>query len=118
MSEIKPALTPEEWASRDRQDVCIDHAGRIAISSEVWMDNSDGDAYRVSVTATIDDVEGRHAIAAFALHGQPFGFTWEDVRRLRELDGHWESRDGGPLAPATWPGALADRIAALLPPRG
>jgi len=42
------------------------------------------------------------------LHGQPFGFTWEDVDKLRE-SAH------GYFGPEL--NDLSDRIAALLPPR-
>jgi hypothetical protein len=58
------------------------------------------------------DSDLRHALAALALYGQPFGFTWDDVDRIR-------------MAAMYYPGEMAraldgigDRIAALLPPRG
>lgn len=98
MSEIKPALTPEEWADKS------------AVRPWGIFDN-------VIDEASFRDLgpEGKHAAAALCLHGQPYGFTWEDVVLLmaevstltgyidEEEDAHWRS--------------LADRIAALLPPR-
>ena len=65
------------------------------------------------------DVEpkDRHAVAAMALHGQPFGFTHEDVRLLRNSadnvvsDSNWHYADAEAL------NALADRIEKLLPPK-
>lgn len=55
-----------------------------------------------------------HAVAALALYGQPFGFTREDVKLLRdEAEGEWngEQMDVGRRLLR-----LADRIEALLPP--
>ena len=52
-----------------------------------------------------EDVElDAHEVAAMCLHGQPFGFTREDVRRLRTALYAEHYAD------------LADRIEALLPP--
>jgi hypothetical protein len=94
MSEIKPALSPEEW-----RDVMSGH----------WLNLPD---------STWDDVaratdECQHGAAAIALHGQPFGFTWDDVDRLRSLDymNLDQHEDGPTLA------SIAGRIEALLPPR-
>ena len=58
---------------------------------------------------------GRHAIAATALHGQPFGFTREDVALLRE---HftWDVTCDVSEGAARSGTSLADRIEALLPP--
>lgn len=65
---------------------------------------------------------GPHAGAALLLHGQPFGFTWEDVDMVRvwasELEAMYDSIDEL-SAYDNWQRwkSLADRIAALLPPR-
>lgn len=97
MSEIQPALTPEEWARF------------LAVLAETdhWT------AYRCMS-------QDFHGLAALALHGQPFGFTWEDVVALREeVRGEWEGPGGTILGE---PGhrllSIAARIAALLPPEG
>lgn len=102
-SKIQPALTPEEW--------------RYAICGLVW----DHDLAYLSVP-DVDNPRrplGEHATAAFCLHGQPFGFTWEDVDALRR--GHAEEHGSGCVASLGDPPcsllSLADRIAALLPPR-
>lgn len=62
-----------------------------------------------------DTPESRHATAALCLHGQPFGFTREDVIMLRaarlRLDGE-EQEDAWDKSLDS----LADRIEALLPP--
>jgi hypothetical protein len=52
----------------------------------------------------------RHGIAAFALWGQPFGFTREDVAELRMLATRNYEIDPEALR------SLAERISALLPP--
>lgn len=55
---MKPALTPEEWAHREKW-------GAIAVGSA-----SD---------------PRPHALAALALHGQSFGFDHADVRFMRHV---------------------------------
>jgi hypothetical protein len=103
--EIKPALTAEEWADLSAADtdgfatvhLIEDGALYISRGDEAW-------------------IEGRHhAVAALALHGQPFGFTWEMVDAIEALARTVEKNGG-----ATWVEigrAAASRIAALLPSR-
>jgi len=55
-----------------------------------------------------------HQAAALALHGQPFGFTREDVWHLRAL----LAVDALDDTARTRTLSLANRIAALLPPEG
>jgi hypothetical protein len=63
----------------------------------------------------------RHPVAALALNGAPFGFSWNDVDVLRSLSVFEGSIFAGKRA--GWRerqaslSSLADRIAALLPPR-
>lgn len=109
-AEIQAALTPEEWAR------FAANMGRLDI--EILKNLFDGRphitiAFRVRNGDEIFSFEHgeRHALAALCLHGQPFGFTQEDVELLRrsaenELSGGTAERLSG----------LADRIAALLPP--
>ena len=95
MSEkIEPALTPEEWEPYTR------HLPEPAVL--------DADL--------ILDEDGPHALAALMLHGQPFGFTWEDVDALRRMAPTATRFVSGHQA---WSQllSLADRIAALLSPR-
>jgi hypothetical protein len=65
--------------------------------------------------------EEEKAIAALAMDGQPFGFTWEDVDRCVDMACEDEAVAAHqPHAPAAFRSEwrdLADRIAALLPPR-
>lgn len=94
MTEIQPALTPEQWEATVPMTL-----------SEAWAAFiSEGRCTGAPYT------DSHHAAAAILLHRQAFGFTWEDVEMLRaEADARG---DFGSM----WSG-LADRIAALLPPR-
>lgn len=89
--EIKPALTAEEWASTHFEDL-------------KWSFPRD---------------RARHATAALALHGQPFGFTWEMVDTIdgiqEDINGEWGLGDGT-QGNATL-AAIRRVIVALLPPR-
>lgn len=110
MSDVKPAMTAEEWtqpphAVRDGWTFTHEDAHKTPWLSVGFGDEEDGHAF---------SAETFHALAALALHGQDFGFTWEDVDTLRS-QARW--------LPASQHRAefvmsdLADRIAALLPPR-
>jgi hypothetical protein len=104
MSEIRPAIAAEHWPER-----LAAHA-RLGFA-ETWED--------------------MHDAAALALYGQSFGFTWADVDAVRECAEAWRREqvdyaDSMDAAPSDSPGygrmldlmgSLADRIAALLPPR-
>lgn len=85
---IKPALTPEEW----------DSVQNYGLSNPLECENYP------------------HAKAALALHEQPFGFTWAHVDTIHGAARHIERISGssGGVAGLL---AVADRIAALLPPR-
>jgi len=88
----QPALTPEEWARLLRVPDWDDRPPVPIVPAAF-------DYYERACR----DLSDLHRIAAEVLHGQPFGFDWADVDGLRIL------------APELWD--LADRIAALLPPR-
>lgn len=92
MSEIKPALTAEEWLNAFDKEGC-----------PVFNFDIDEDGLGRGLTATIRGGD-RHRFAAACLHGQPFGFTREDVFFLRDLEQVTENSE-----------SLADRIEALLP---
>lgn len=105
--EIKPALSKDEFDEYDGWDFSY------------WIKDHDGE--------TEEEVRKmRHGLAALALYGQPFGFTWEDVRQLRDvaetiagewgLGGRWEDQGDDADIFAEWK-SLIDRIAALLPPK-
>lgn len=94
MTAIKPALTAEEWASF-RALPAIDYTNHP------------------------EELERAHRAAAKHLHGQPFGFTREDVTTLRESADYQAIREGNTIGPgslAAFYTNLADRIEALLPP--
>ena len=90
MAEIKPALTAEEWAEMAAPPIIPGQYTNRGENLLAWAED--------------DTHLNRHQLAAIALHGQPFGFAWDDVDRLR-------ATNDSAL------GSLADRIAALLPPR-
>ena len=101
MSEIKPAMTPEEWARLKEHDWYYHDCG-VFIRGEALSE---------------------HGAAAALLHGEPFGFTREDVRALRLHVAYWGNPDTAvpPLDPRVRDSIrrqadLADRIEALLPP--
>lgn len=103
---ITPALTPDEWRnlSASRTDGVNAHDLSIKDyrSGLVWLNVGEQ-------SVRVDDRPSMHAIAALALHEQPFGFSRADVEALRHI-----ASDEPKLAPALV--NLADRIAALLPP--
>lgn len=88
MSEIKPAMTAEEWAG--------------------WFERGLGTAYTVGVLDYRDPTITPHMHAALILYKKPFGFTREDVDALRVSDDGYD--DDALLQ------SIADRIEALLPP--
>lgn len=104
MAEITPALTPEEWAEFLRPKE------RVGIYN---VTAGDGDPARLC-----------HQTAAMNLHGQPFGFTHEMLALLRRMvrqihdtgsETEWLEVSLDEAERATLR-AVADRIAALLPP--
>lgn len=103
--ESRPALTAAEWAKGLREvidgyvDECL---GVIDVRlGEYGPPPSKGEQAR--------------ALAALLLHGQPFGFTWDDVDLLRSVAEDYVGEPAQETAPPL--SNLADRIAALLPPR-
>ena len=101
-----PALTPEEWRQQVRQLGLPEECRALSAALMVVLSDPD---------AVLDRTPGemRHAVAALVLEGQGFGFTWEDVDALRDAtapESDWL------MDPAKL-NSLADRIAALLPPR-
>jgi len=131
MSEkIKPALTPAEWASqqirRRGEEVSYVKIGvpRPCVVEGYTRDDEDFDCGDVDLAWP----ETRHAVAAVCLHGQPFGFTRDDVglmllardagRIVTDEPGGVPRYAGRPLTFGEHNRLrdLADRIEALLPP--
>lgn len=121
---MKPALTKEEWsrpsvivqAERYGEDGMPSH-GHAAAEVYAYPNRIEVTSHEYGAIAVIDTAEQRHALAALALHGQPFGFTRDDVDELRVVQS-WCSSQGDIDSPymETWVRMLADRIEALLPP--
>jgi hypothetical protein len=115
---VTPALTPEQWAAGSTDasdDPVVQYSVTLRTGGFIEVANL---LHGVRIPEDL-----RHAAAALALHAQPFGFTWADVDLLQnaidllyqEFGGNpgWRP-DGDKLRPYT---DLANRIAALLPPR-
>lgn len=106
---MKPALTAEEWARRFHSIQCYDSwSEEQSEKTGVGEISADLDYLRLtshqhSEIANFSAPSDRHALAALALYGQPFGFSWQDVWNLRNV-------------PALEIHHIADKIAALLPP--
>jgi hypothetical protein len=98
---IVPALTAEQWAALELR----------AVTGDAAVDEDDGYLHTQDVLWVGKERQG---IAALALHGQPFGFTWEDVDRLRYIAERVPMERVGDDEGLS---NIADRIAALLPPR-
>jgi len=114
-TQVRPALTAEEWAVREK----VSANGRNYVTEQDYTRG--GSAPMVYVGDKYESGECipelRHALAALALHGQPFGFTREDVNELLLYAQGW---DRGSLEEQDEIKAhlrsVAARIAALLPP--
>ena len=124
--EMRPALTAQAW-----EELRVSRPG-----IELWSDPPPLGSGHLRVEDQSPDAapgyarivpELRHAVAAMALHDQAFGFTWDDVERLREAV---NDIDFSHIADAeqrglmemdarlmrAWMLDLAGRIADLLPP--
>lgn len=111
MSEINPAMTTDEWA-----EFLASGGGDAADENERLMRLN---RVRRSMADAALNARRYNAAAAVALHGQRFGFTWDDVDYLRQLVASFRGLGTAPDADGAADNArsLADRIAALLPPR-
>lgn len=104
MSEkIEAALTAEEWDELEQINMVSFPNGVVLSPARYAHSNMP-----------------RHAEAAIALYGQPFGFTPEDVDLLRKEETRARNAAAtllseGALRIADRYAYLADRIAALLP---
>lgn len=125
-SPPRPALAPEQWEARDYRQPARE-LDAWAASKPARRPDDDPTEYVAKLGLSDDDCvilmsrahdrvlvppPARAALAAFALAGQPFGFTRDDVAALRRAAGALGPPDGAALA------GLADRLEALLPPAG
>jgi hypothetical protein len=121
----RPALTPEQWESRDYRQAArdLDRWAREAGGPAGGHDSTeyaaklglDASGSVIAMSRAHDRVlvppPARPALAALALDGQPFGFTPEDVAAVRRAA---ETCPDGPTAEALRD--LGERLQALLPP--
>jgi len=120
---VGPALTPEEWAAHccDYTDAANRVAGSIALEKDPTVGNYLAISHRdlpdgIPATMVVAGERGLRAIAALALHSQPFGLAFErsDVLALE-----WALKYlSVPRPQCQQLKYLSERIAALLPPRG
>ena len=123
-TEIRPALTAEEWKFPRVIEYQRDWEIQMGLDQGDWPVPYRESGYAVWISAeprgstahaAHNIQERRHALAALALHGQPFGFTRDDVEHVRLVAGQCDALRLGP-SHASVLRDLADRIAALLPP--
>lgn len=123
--KIQPAMTREEWRKRSASLVEPDSPNRGA---DEWATATPSSVMIECPGCGCQMLPHRpHAVAALALHEQPFGFTQNDLSTIRLLiraaadpSAYWSTWEDDDWEGATLEGRalrLADRIAALLPPR-
>ena len=126
--EIRPALTAEEWERTNPYRRAGRQQGATAGADPIPDGRLIDLCHDPEILSALLEGMGKehseklHALAALCLHGQPFGFTWEDVDALRNwADAEEESRaDGAMSSSGVGPGvarSIANRIASLLPPQ-
>lgn len=102
--EIRRALTAAEW---------IQYGDNLAVMAD-WA--ADKRPFGPDRRSTME--EKRHAVAAIALHGQPFGFTHDEEALLEEQAKFYEHRGfAGDAQVTARIRRLLEKISALLPPR-
>lgn len=109
MSDVKPALTPAEWAAR-RSDMGVSREGIEALSDLLQRGEHEDKATRKE-----GDVTPQEQARVLEIVGR---FRWEMVDCVREAAEEWRHTMRGNLrfdAPTLH--ALADLLESLLPPR-
>lgn len=102
--EIRPALSAAEW---------IQYGDDLQVMAD-WA--ADRRPFGPDRRFTLEDK--RHAVAAIALHAQPFGFTHDDEALLEEQAKFYEHRAyAGDAEVVAKIRGLLKKISALLPPR-
>ena len=121
MSEtIRPALTREEWGKWTGCGGFRSLERTLDDPNELYVRDSKNGVLVLPDAHFEHGVRGRarHALAALALHQQPFGFTREDVAWLREMVDSDTNPETAPVEFNAMCLSLAARIEALLPPEG
>ncbi len=108
MSEIKPAMTAEEWERVEVTDTSIG----LRVPDDYELPEDVDKAFELFVTRGTHE----HRTAALCLYEQPFGFTREDVDLLRTVVREASHREVGSDEKDAMHD-IADRIEALLPPQ-
>lgn len=103
-AKLQSAMSAEEWATVPPVITHASASGGVVFVGERHKGKSGAPGI------VVNPATERHALAALALHGQPFGFTHEDVRTLRMYSAMLEGQRNGNFA------SIADRIEALLSP--
>lgn len=125
MSDERIPATPEEWWERygptDGAEVMakmwqerrVEFFGTTRERVWVGVEQRDGKIWGADFdTGASLDMSKLRALAALCLHGQPFGFTREDLACLRAAMASLEHHQ----IPQPCLESLYDRIEALLPP--
>lgn len=117
IDKIEPAMTAEEWAKLSAfrmPNVLHVRDGEWVNNGHGWIDVAEmADEPGDRGCSAMVSPEARHALAALALHDQSFGFTWADVDAIHDVF----AATAGAGFDQSQLVSLADRIAALLPPR-
>jgi len=111
MSDIKPALTKEEW-TRDPRVVRDGFEFHLPADKVPWLSlglEGSEEGYALSPDTF-------HALAALCLKDQPYGFTREMVEKLRKLESESHHPAASPFfGDVSFLLDVADSIDALLP---
>jgi hypothetical protein len=108
MSNVKPALTELEWSTLGFRRVVDEESNDLQAAK---IEN--GNVYREH-DENVDEwqrLEHPHAMAALCLYGQPFGISQQDIQLLRYVAPLCDMKEDYDAVIA-----LADKLAALLPP--
>lgn len=119
--EITPALTAKQWEDGNQRIYFREPRER---GPKAGMDDGYGvERCKDGTLAVWDDswgltipAENRHALAALCLYDQPFGFTQEEVQKMRDHADNAEATYPYAEGDLDWLRSIATRIAALLPP--
>jgi len=125
--QLHPALTAEQWTARDYRQPASE-LDRWADRKSERRQEDDSTEYVAKLGLSYDDCvvvmsrahervlvppPARAALGAFALAGQPFGFSRDDAALVRRAADRSEDHTAREALHS-----LAERLEALLPPAG